>query len=336
MMVRALPVLHDPPSLSKSALLLSPCIAWAGPLAQWYDEDRVDDNDTTKRDNGTWFHREMDGHSKGHGISLVNTEVDRLIGHATQWYDNHLVPRCQSIRSEVAVSIHWEDGKAELLDVVDREYPQRPGWQNGTADLACILNDGTLLVADWKTGGTEGAESQLLSLACGLQKCMTDFNGDSETSRNVRIACLQVNEEGVWPHEREVSQQELDNHWDAMRFQWEDIGKRNDPVSGIHCTTLYCPHLAYCKAVTDGVRSIAAEAPPPTSVSGGPLIMGAYTDEPKSDREAGETMAMVSAAKRQIKYIEAGMKAHIKKGGRVTADGYEWAEGGNGFRWRKV
>ncbi len=49
--------LHEPPSLSKSALLLSPCQYWARPDVRWYD-DRF--TDTTARDLGTAFHEEID------------------------------------------------------------------------------------------------------------------------------------------------------------------------------------------------------------------------------------------------------------------------------------
>ena len=335
----SLPVLHDPPTLSKSGLLLSPCLAWAGPGARWYDEKRVDGTDTSKRDTGIEFHHQIDQSNKGKEV-FCRQDTWKLLKHAEAWLTD-LQLRSESVQSEVAISIHWEEGKAEILEgITDRNYPNRPGWQNGTADIVAILSDGTLLVADWKTGGTEGAEEQLLSLACGLQKVMP-LHGDLQALplRKVRIACVQVNEEGVWPHERDVPQAELDQHWDAMRFQWEDIGRRNDPVTGIHCVTLYCPHLGYCDAVSDGVRQLAQEAAAPYSAAGGPPMAASiktYTDTPLSDRQAGETMAMISAARRQAKYVEAGLKKYIESGGHVTLDGYEWSEGNNGFRWRRA
>jgi hypothetical protein len=307
----------------------------------------VDGTDTSKRDLGIEFHGIMDDTVKDRRGRYVNAEIAKLVKHADGWLAD-LGLRSKSVQSEVAIGINWEEGKAEILEgVSDRNYPNRPGWQNGTADIAAILSDDSLLVADWKTGGTEGAEEQLLSLACGLQKILQrrfEYVAMGESCvgyepRKVRIACVQVNEEGVWPHERDVPQAELDQHWDAMRFQWEDIGRRNDPVTGIHCVTLYCPHLGYCNAISDGVRQLAQEAAPPYSAAGGPPMAPSiknYTDTPASDREAGETMAMISAARRQAKYTEAGLKKYIESGGRVTLDGYEWAEGNNGFRWRKA
>lgn len=45
------------PTISKSALLLSPCLAWAHPKARWYDEKY---SDTSDRDLGIEFHRLID------------------------------------------------------------------------------------------------------------------------------------------------------------------------------------------------------------------------------------------------------------------------------------
>lgn len=53
------------PSASKSALILSPCLAWARIGAAGYDESRVDLEDTSARDNGTEFHRLMDEYYRG-------------------------------------------------------------------------------------------------------------------------------------------------------------------------------------------------------------------------------------------------------------------------------
>lgn len=45
------------PSMSKSALLLSPCVFWAGQKAKQYDDKFTD---TSDRDVGTEFHRLID------------------------------------------------------------------------------------------------------------------------------------------------------------------------------------------------------------------------------------------------------------------------------------
>lgn len=52
-------------SASKSALILSPCLAWARTGAEAYNEERVDRQDHTARDNGTKFHSIMDAYYKG-------------------------------------------------------------------------------------------------------------------------------------------------------------------------------------------------------------------------------------------------------------------------------
>lgn len=53
------------PSASKSALLLSPCLAWARLGAAGYDEKKVDREDHEARDKGTLFHAMMDDYYKG-------------------------------------------------------------------------------------------------------------------------------------------------------------------------------------------------------------------------------------------------------------------------------
>ncbi len=341
--------IHGPVSLSKSALLLSPCIAWAGPQALWYDEDKVDHSDTEKRDKGTSFHRDIDRFTGTGIIHLDKTEEEnkwRL--HATKYLDEVLIPRCDSVQTEVAVGINWVTNEAEVFpDVKDRGYPKRPGWQFGTADLVCILKDGSLLIADWKTGGNDGATEQLLSLAAGFRLCMPVNYGPTGIGpavlRPVRILCLQVNEYGVWPHEDPVSPEEIEAHWDSMRFQWEDIGKRNDPVPGIHCTTLYCPHLAYCSAISGVVGKASENAPEGEGplVKATDLVKGSrlghrMTDKPSSNDEAGFVMARISAAKRQMKYWEKALQEFVtKRGGKVTQGQYEWGPGNNGWRWRK-
>lgn len=57
------------------------------------------------------------------------------------------------------------------------------------------------------------------------------------------------------------------------------------------------------------------------------------TDEPTSDEEAGYTMALISAMKRQAKYIETCLKEYVSNGGKVVAGNQEWKERSNGWRW---
>lgn len=270
---------------------------------------------------------------------MTDKDLKKLLRAAKNHLDSVLLPRCEVVMSEVAISINWTEGKAEILEgVTGRKYPQRNGWQNGTADLVCILKTGELLIADWKTGGTEGATEQLLSLACGFQKALT---GDDGITRTVRISCLKVTEEGVDPDERSVSDNQLANHWLAMEIAWEGRNASTKPNPGIHCTQLYCPHLAYCSAVTGLVEDAAKEDESLLKLTGkDPLLPPEalvrkfrMTDKPRSDEEAGYVMARVSAARRQMKYWEACMKDHIGKGGRVLAGQHEWKETGSGYRW---
>jgi hypothetical protein len=278
-------------------------------------------------------------------LSEKNLQV--LLQKATDYLQKSLLPRCDVVLSECPVAINWTDGKAELLEgVTGRQYPDKPGYQCGTSDLVCILKDGTLLIADWKTGGTDGATEQLLSLACGFHRCMLDGSGNP---RPVRISCLKVTEDGVDPDERPVSPEQLANHWMAMEIAWTQKDKKNVPVPGIHCTQLYCPHLAYCSAVTGLVEDAAAEDDEQLIGRGQQPLVPAealvrskgkhalkMTDNPRSDEEAGYVMSRVTAARRQQKYYESCMKEYVSKGGRVIAGNYEWRETGSGYRWGRI
>lgn len=274
---------------------------------------------------------------------MADKNLPKLLENAKEFFNSVLLPRCQVILSEVAISINWSAGTAEILpDVKERQYPERDGWQNGTADLVCILKDETLLIADWKTGGTDGATEQLYSLASAFQKCLKLPNGEE---RPVRVACLKVSDEGVDPDERAVSAEQLSNHWLAMEMAWADKDKKNSPNPGIHCTQLYCPHLAYCSAVTGLVEEAAEEDDiVQDKIGNAPLLPDKalvrkkyrMTDKPRSDDEAGYVMSRVAAARRQQKYYESCMKEYITNGGRVTAGNYEWRETGAGFRWGRI
>lgn len=265
---------------------------------------------------------------------MSEKNLELMYARAVEWVEKVLGPRCDTIMSEVAISINWAEGKAEILEgVTGRQYPKKDGWQFGTADLVCILKTGELLIADWKTGGTDGATEQLMSLACGFQKSLAD-----DGAKPVRIACLKVTDEGVDPDERAVSDEQLANHWLAMEMAWEQAQKKNVPVPGPHCTQLYCPHLAYCPAITGLVVDSAEEEQsreqkliPVDNLVRKPRL----TAEPRDDYEAGYTMALVYAARRQLKYYESSIREYLSKGNRAISGQYEWGETNSGFRWRK-
>lgn len=265
-------------------------------------------------------------------------QVARWLGHAKDYIQQVLAPRCQSLQSEVCVGVNWVTGETEILPTVkDREYPDWPGWMFGTTDLLAILNTGELYVGDWKTGGTDGAKEQLLSLGVAFQRAMLgpEF-GDH--FRPLVTSCLSVQDHGVVPVETRVSPEEAQNHWDAMRFAWEDIGKQQAGVPGIHCSQLYCPHLAYCSAITRIVSDAATQdgqAPDSTPLVAPGRVMRDFrlTDKPRSQEEAGHVMALVTAANRQTKYLTNVLKDYARSGGRVVSGSWEWKEGAGGFRW---
>ena len=119
-----------------------------------------------------------------------------------------------------------------------------------------------------------------------------------------------------------------------MAFQLADVGVRNDPVVGIHCTQLYCPHLAYCPGVTAVV--VDQSERPEGLLPAERLVRSVeMTDKPISDEEAGYTMERISAAKRQMKYLEEAIRRYVLAGGRALAGEFEFGPGKDGFRWRK-
>lgn len=316
-------------SLSKSALILSPCLGWAHPKAQWYKESV---GDTTARDKGTNFHSFMEEHIGGSSPQPPEEDKEMVswVYHGIHYVSVILGPNCDSLQSEVCVGVNWTTGEAEVLPLVEhRDYPvDKPGWMYGTADVVAVKKDGTLYVGDWKTGQGTGAKEQLMSLGWALQRAMPLPDG---TLRRLELVCLSVREDGVYPETYTPDQAQLDAHADAMRFQTELAGNTKERVPGIHCTVLYCPHLAYCDAITDVVAGAAGEDRKKKGLPLlGPVVM---TDSPVSEEEAGKVMEMVSAARRQMKYYEACMKEYIKNGGRVVSGDWEWRETGAGYRW---
>lgn len=253
------------PSMSKSALLLSPCLAWADLRSKWYDEDRIDPKDTEKRDRGVSFHAAISSYNdSGCTSTIIPEHWDAIAGvmltHATKYLRETLHPRFLNIVSELAVEVDWRDGTSRILaHVKDRNYPNLKGRHYGTADLVGVTHDAKFYIADWKTGGTEGAEEQLLSLAYAVVNWSKHSDAHHDRHKSCIISCLQVNEEGVWPHEREVTFEELEQHAQAMQWQVERIGTEGArlPVLGAHCIHLYCPHLAFCSEVSKVVEEAA-------------------------------------------------------------------------------
>lgn len=254
---------------------------------------------------------------------------------AIKWSQEHLEPRCETILSEVFVATNFITSEVFMDTSVEaRGYPELPGFLPGTADLVCILTNGKLLVADWKTGGGTGAWEQLLTLAFGLSRSPWLRHADGSV-RDVCVAVLYYDKDNdeVHVNEWDVTTEELESHARAMAFQMSDIGVRTEHVQGSHCTQLYCPHLAYCDAVQADVLYASADEMKLPVLQESPRL----TDTPSSDEEAGVIMARIAAARRQMKYYEAGIKEYIARGGRAVDGQFEWKEVPRGsstcFRW---
>ena len=316
-------------SASKSALLLSPCLRWAWEGAKPYEDEFAD---TTKRDKGTMFHKGMEGYYDVCDSKVRNLEVQGWVDLAVTWSKAHLEPRCQEVMSEVYVGFNFDTGESHSdVKVRDRQYPKdMPSFLPGTADLVCILGDGSLLVADWKTGGGTGADKQLMSLALGLRDVFRTADGKL---RPVRLAILYATEQGVHPVEWECSDAELESHRQAMAFQLADVGVRTEPVPGIHCTQLYCNHLAYCPGIAATVDG-AAEAPQGLLPAASLVRRYDIQEAPSGAEHAGSIMERVTAAKRQMDFYEKRVRKYVLDGGHCIAGDFEYSQKADGFRWR--
>lgn len=292
---------------------------------------------TDKRDNGSSFHAGMDMYYKrGEGNLLANwrprePKVADWVSDATAWSHRHLEPRCQVIHSEVYIAFNFSNGTVHTdSSVLNRAYPAMPGYLPGTTDLVCVLADGRLLVADWKTGGGTGADKQLLTLALGLREVYRAPTGER---RKVVLAVLYAGETGVRPHEWEVTDEDLEAHRVAMQFQMADVGVRKDPVPGIHCTQLYCNHLAYCPGITATVEAAAVY---PEGLLPARRLVREYglSEAPTSAQHAGSIMERVTAAKRQLDFYEKRVRAWCDSGEKCVAGDSEYSKQKDGFRWR--
>lgn len=325
-------------SASKSALVLSPCLRWAGEGIKEYDDKYTD---TTKRDFGTLFHSAMEKYYNEGEKWLkvcchddICTENVRL---AIEWSRAFLEPRCESIATEVYVAYNFATGEVHTDPTVrNRKYPKKPGFLPGTADLVCILRDGSLLVGDWKTGGGTGADKQLLSLASGLSKV---YRTSAGLLRPVVLSLLYATGDGVHPVEWAITEGDLLAHEHAMAERLAIVGTKeaNEPHVSIHCSQLYCNHLAHCPGVKAVVESLS-ESPKalllPESLVRKSKGM-TLTDMPISDDEAGYVMERLAAAKRQMQYLENCMRDYINSGGKAVSGDLEFKKTNSGFRWVK-
>jgi hypothetical protein len=321
--------------MSRCALMLSGCTAWMASEAKWYDDslDEYLGQDNAKRNLGKAVHQAIDDVISGKVNSAETWEQKNLVNHALEYLQKVLSARCKVIQSEVPVGINWQTGEAEIFPksyiakIANHEAnKERPDWQFGIADLYCQLKDGSILIGDWKTGSPGGAKEQLLSLACAFRNALPG------PKKQVSIVCLELTEDKIIPNEEPITKQELHDHQKAMAAATASAGPY---VPGIHCTQLYCPHLAFCPSVT-GILEDSAVASQGLLPAEALIKKYPMTDKPTSNEHAGAVMAKVSACQRQSKYYTAAMKKYIAEGGKVTLGAYEWKERGRqGFRWGK-
>lgn len=301
---------------SKSALMLSGCNRWMHPKASWYQELEGKESEKTKRFEGKLVHEALHMHAQGLPFSIPG-HLERKTSKACEYIDKKLKPRGRIV-TEVAYGINWENGNVvrPVLET-ERDYPEDDSFFYGTADVVLYLRNGVVLVADWKTGSSLGAEYQLLSLACMISK----INLNSP----MRIATLFVGDEGVESNEREVTMAELVDHADKMRKSVElsrSTAHPSLPVIGGHCTELYCPHLAKCPATLHAM-DVVVDVPQPNVD---------FFEEPENTAHAGLMACRLKAIKRAAEYYTDHLKAYVRNGNKAAWGGLEFRDTGNGFR----
>lgn len=314
---------------SKSGLLLSGCLAWAHPSSRWYS-DRPEDAEA--REDGKAVHHCLHLHVQGLPYSAP-AHLAAKIAAGAKFFDENILPRAERVWSEVVLGINFSTGETTMLeDLADRDYPESDTWFYGTADLLVLLKSGSLLIADWKTGAGDGAEQQLLTLASIAELELPHEH--EATKRICRIAPLYITDEEVFSGEREVAGHELVDHRAAMYERLTKArAKKHLPVVGVHCTQLYCPHLAYCSATQKTLDEIA------NADSSGPIELATdayqFSTEVESGRHAGWMASRMRAAKRALKFFDGSVRDYVKAGNRATYDGYEYRETGRGFMFVK-
>lgn len=324
------------PTMSKTALILSGCRTWLDKKSEWYD-DSVGEHE--KRDHGTQFHSGMDTYHKTGVLVLTGTpEVDRRLVAAQKWWDETFVPNHTDIQTEVAFRVNMDTLEGEVVAVVDREYGDEPNMFYGTADIVARDRSNALVIADWKTGSDYGAHHQLMSLAwAAIDHCQNATNGVDYASVAVgqSIIVLDGHPRGsVQPVTKfTVRRPELLGH--IVEVKREMFGPSGKTKPGIHCTQLYCPHLAYCPETTKATQDLA-EGPQGLIQPEALTRKFSITSPPSSPEHAAFIMERISASKRQTQYMTDLMKAYVSNGGVVSTGGLTWGPGKDGFRWRKT
>lgn len=302
-----LPVLHEPPSFSKSDLMASGCISWALPGSRWVGDEG---KDTSARDYGTSFHELVYEAKPGEPQSEEVQSVLNFILEKKKEYP--------MVLQEIA--FRWNPEKGEAVPepaIKSRGYDGRfsieNGWLWGTLDFVAIdLANKKAFVADIKTGyglgGYEQVNSGIIAACLAWQIPMANATG------------------AIWKpmhpaYEWVPGSSELAKHENAIvRFMQGLADKQARYVPGAHCTASYCPHLEYCSEIRKVVNSLE-------DIN--------WPDVPADQEEAGELAWKMKAAKKFLAHKELLLKEYCRQGGKAIAGDWEWREGDAGFRWGK-
>jgi hypothetical protein len=298
------------PSASYSALILSPCNHWRRVGAEWYDDTL---GDTSKRDSGTRVHDAIHKSWSDPMFkpSLTDEEAD-MVRAANAIVTKYMKAGGKPL-FEVAMGMEPSVTGQVYGSVSGRDYPT-DGLMHGSADLIVEQPDGSVVVLDWKTGGGAGARKQLLTLASAY------YMATGKAPREFKLVVCYLGDD-AYMDEITVDHLTLEAHMEKLTA--ELARQPGEPVIGPHCTQFYCPHMAYCSAVSELDKQLGEH-----NVE--------FKTDPENDTEAGEMMNAIRMLKRRADYFTAAMKRYVDGGGKPEFGDEVWdRENSKGYyQWR--
>jgi len=179
----------------------------------------------------------------------------------------------------------------------------------GTVDIAYI-QDGTLVIEDWKTGRKPPRARwalQLHMLGAAAHRAMGALGHTLDG--NVRVVVLHVLPDGTVNEDSyTLSGEELQRECETLDALLEQLGGHPEPKGGDHCTSLYCPARRVCPSTQGAMLTM------PTSI---PTIM--------TMEDAASWRKKLDLVRAAADALEKELKQYVDKHGDLDmGDGRGW------------
>lgn len=231
--------------------------------------------------------------------------------------------------AEEAYSYDVVTGQACLLGIdINREYGALADSEiAGTSDHVRV-EDGALVVRDWKTGSPEFVEDisdnhQLKFLGLCAAK-IRNWKG------KVRLQIVYVREKGCYPETFETTAEELYKFGTALQLMYIQISDA-PAVSGDHCR--FCPARGGCPATSQVLDAAHVQLNVPGGASGFPVReeirkqLPVWTTAHLSIENDALMAEQLPALKKAVEAVEDALKARARaSGGIQLSDGKVWKE----------